>query len=150
MLAWADIGGLAVVESGSLLLILQGHAPLLASHFTVRGEMGLTRASLGKFDKGGVGLYGYAPDSARASVVGRQWQSIKISQSYQNFGVEEERSAARSAGQVAAIVPRRLTHHGPSAGRRRPFYLFIPRLVGERSRRARPQRRKQRQARALR
>ena len=94
--------------------------------------MGLTRASLGKFDKGGIGLYGYAPDSARASVVGRQWQSIKISQSYQNFGVEEERSAARSAGQVAAIVPRRLTHHGPSAGRRRPFYLFIPRLVGER------------------
>ena len=54
----AEIGGLVVVESGSLLLVLEGHPPQLASHFTVRGEMGLARASRGKFakrDAGGAG-----------------------------------------------------------------------------------------------
>ena len=72
----ADIGELAVVEGGSLVLILQGHAPQLTSHFAVYGETGLARAYPGKFDNGAVGLDGYAPDSACASVVGGNTQSI--------------------------------------------------------------------------
>ena len=67
-----DIGGPGVVEGGSLVLVLQGHAPQLATHCTVRGEMGLARAYPGKFDKGDIGLHGYAPGSACASGVGGQ------------------------------------------------------------------------------
>ena len=53
----------------SLVLILDGHAAQLTSHFAVRGDTGLVREFPGKFEKDAVGLHGCSPDSACISVV---------------------------------------------------------------------------------
>ena len=72
----ADIGGLAATEGDSLALILDGHSPQLTSRFPVYGDTGRARAFPGKFDKVTVGLHGCAPESACASVIGGNTQSI--------------------------------------------------------------------------